>query len=72
MASPVTAPADQLHPNAIAVDVTVDSVDVTATTDVVLGGTTDNVGGGLGFDSLNPYLGINFIIALLGIFPSPN
>ena len=34
------------------------------------GGSTANAGSGTSFDNLPPYLGINFIIALEGIFPS--
>ena len=33
-------------------------------------GNTDNTGGGIGFSNMQPYLGINYLIALQGVFPS--
>lgn len=32
--------------------------------------TVANAGGGQSFDNMNPYLGLNFIIALTGVYPS--
>ena len=34
--------------------------------------TSDNTGGNTGFDIRQPYLGLNYIIALQGVFPSRN
>lgn len=34
--------------------------------------TSDNTGGSQGFDVRQPYLGLNYIIALQGVFPSRN
>lgn len=43
----------------------------TAATDVNLSGdVVENTGGGQAHNNLQPYLGINYIIALIGIFPS--
>lgn len=39
---------------------------------VAVSGTTAAVGSNIPFDNRSPYLGINFIIALEGIFPSRN
>ena len=35
-------------------------------------GTTANTGGGQGHDTMQPYLALNFVIALQGLFPSRN
>lgn len=46
-----------------------------ATPDVTLNGnsvTTGNTGGNQPFNIRNPYLGVNYIIALQGVFPSRN
>ncbi|PUZ24392.1 Microcystin-dependent protein [Chitinophaga costaii] len=40
----------------------------TVTADVTIG----NTGGSVPFNNLNPYLGVNYIIALQGIYPSRN
>jgi microcystin-dependent protein len=37
-----------------------------------IGGTTDNAGGSQAINIMNPYLGINYCIAMEGIFPSRN
>jgi microcystin-dependent protein len=39
---------------------------------VAITGNTANAGGNISFSIQNPYLGINFIIALVGVFPSRN
>lgn len=38
----------------------------------LLAGTVTNVGGGQGHDNMQPYLAVNFCIALQGLFPSRN
>ena len=65
-----TNPLANMHPDAIDVDVTVDSVNVAATTAVAMSGSTNNTGAGQQFSIRNPYLGIYFVIALQGLFPS--
>jgi microcystin-dependent protein len=39
---------------------------------VNVAGTTSNTGNGVPFNIRNPYLGVNFIIALQGLFPPRN
>ena len=39
---------------------------------VTVGGQTANTGGQLPFNTMNPYQGVNFIIALQGVYPSRN
>jgi len=36
------------------------------------GGSVGNTGGGQGHDNMSPFLSVNFIIALVGLFPSRN
>ena len=42
-----------------------------ATVDIAAS-TVTNAGGGQGHDNMQPYLTINFVIALQGLFPSRN
>ena len=58
------APDVAMHADSVSVDVVVDSVDVTAT--------AANTGGSLAHPNIQPFLGINYIIATVGIFPSRN
>jgi len=43
-----------------------------ATGNVAIGGNTLNAGGSQSFNIRNPYLGLNYVIALVGLFPSRN
>jgi len=56
------APDVAMHADSVSVDVVVDSVDVSA----------GYTGGGQSHTNIQPFLGINYIIATVGIFPSRN
>ena len=56
------------RPNAVADDVTMDSAMLQVDTTVSLA----NTGGSQSHDNMQPYLAVNYIIALEGIFPSRN
>lgn len=56
------------RPNAVADDVTMDSAMLQVDTTV----TVNNAGGSQSHNNMQPYLAVNYIIALFGIFPSRN
>ena len=49
-----------------------DTANVTMAADLLSTPTVGNAGGGQGHENRAPYLAINFIISLFGIFPSPS
>ena len=67
-------PSDNTGPNVLASSLNEAYRDLTSPGDFVTmrSGTIANVGGGQAHDNMQPYLAINFCIALQGLFPSRN